>query len=238
MQHEKKISIRHYVNTNLKERRGESDLEDHLYPLYLEIIYRRQHIQIKSIINKRFARDLKNANETDRKLMTLDKDRVYKMIRFEENRFGDDHKLRQIGYRYLNYNAAVFDIVEDGLRVELKTIVKNHFPNQFTILNFDKRVVPIDNLFAATKALCPELGKYLNLDNYEMELKIWKKYFEEFPGIDIDKFKYPSFLDWILDKHFAKMSSILGKDKKIPKDVINEILGKVAMTIKLSTIGP
>lgn len=237
MQHEKKISLRHYVNTNLKERTGESGVEVHLYPLYLEIIYRRQHIQIKSIINKRFTRDLKNANETDRKLMTLDKDRVYRIIRFEENLFGDNHKLRQIGFRYLNYNAAVFDIVEDGLRVKLKTIVRKHFPNQFTILNFDKRVVPVEDLFAATKALCPELGKYLNLNNYEMELKIWKKYFENFPRIDFEKYKYPAFFDWISDKHFTKMSEILERDKNIPKDMIYEIFGKVDQTIRLSTIG-
>jgi hypothetical protein len=236
MDREKKISLRHYVNTNLKERTGESGVDDNLFPLYLEIIYRRQHFQIKSVINKRFTRDLGNANKRDRELMVMEMNRVYKIVRFEENIFGDHHKLKRIGYRYLNYNAAVFDIVEDGLRIELKTIVRKHFPDQFTILNFDKRVVPVENLFVATKALCPELGKYLKLKNYEMELRIWKKYFESFPRRDLEEYKYPAFFDWISDQHFAKISKILEKDKNMPKDMIDEILGKVDETIRLSTI--
>jgi hypothetical protein len=235
MEREKKISLRHYVNANLKESTGESGVDDQLYPLYLEIIYRRQHIQIKSIIDKRFSRGLQNVNETDRKLMILEKDRVYKIIRFEENRSDGNHKLKGIGDRYINYNAAIFYIVEDGLRTELKTIIKKHWPVQSAILNFDISVVPIENLFSATKALWPELGNYLNLDSFELELLIWNKYFEQFPRADVGKFKFPSFIDWMADNHYNKLIELIKKNNIVSEHIIEEIINKIDQTIKRST---
>ena len=237
MEQKKKISLRHFVNTNLKEISGESGTDDKLYPLYMDIIYRRQHIQIKSLIDKRFPRDLKNANETDRKQMTFEKARVSKIIRFEENLFEDNHKLKGIGNRYINYNASVFYIIEDGLRAKLKSVIRKYWPAQSALVNFDICVVPIENLFLATKILWPELGHYLNLNSFELELKIWGEYFKQFPRTDVGKFKYPSFIDWMADHHNNKLIGILKKNNIVAEHIIEEIIGTIDKTIKSSTIG-
>lgn len=233
---EKKISLKHYVNTDLKKKVEASVMSERQYPLYVEIIYRRQHIQIKSIIDKPFAEDLQNVTETDRNLMTLELERIHNIIRFEEKLFKDDHKLKGIGNRYANYNAAVFAIVDDGLRVKLKKTIRQHWPEQSKILNFDISVVPCENLFAAAKALWPEMGCYFDLKGYETELKIWEIYFEKFSRKELGKFKYPAFIDWMADKHFDKMMKLL-MEENIAENIIEENLWKVNQTIKLSTVG-
>jgi hypothetical protein len=238
MEQEKKISLRHFVNTNLKEKMVEPGVGDHLFPLYLEIIYRRQHIQIKSFIDKLFTKELINANESDRKLMTLEKDRVYKIIRFEEYQFDDNHKLKGIGNRYINYNASVFYVIEDGLRAKLKSAIRKNWPTQSTLLNFDISVVQIENLFLATKSLWPDLGNYLDLDSFELELLIWKKYFEQFPRADVGKFKSPSFIDWMADNHCNKMIDLLEENNIFPDfTFVEKIIRNIDQTIKRSTIG-
>jgi hypothetical protein len=237
MEKEKKISLRHFVNANLKESSGDSGPEDKLYPLYIDIIYRRQHIQIKSLIDKPFTRDLKNANESDRKQMTFEKERLYKIIRFEENQFDDNHKLKGIGNRYINYNASVFYIIEDGLRAKLKSIIRKNWPTQSELLNFDKSVVPIENLFSAIKALWPDLGHYLDLNSFQLELLVWEKYFKQFPRAEMGKFKSPSFIDWLADHHYKKLIGILKKNNIVAEYIIEEIIGTIDQTIRRSTIG-
>jgi len=237
MKRNKKVTLKHFVNTRLKTGVGESDRGGHHYPLYLEIIYRRQHIQIKSIIDKTFTEDLQNVNETDQKLMSLELERVKKIIRYDENLFGDDHKLKGIGNRYTNYNAAIYAIVDDGLRFKLKKNVRKYRPELSTVLNFDLSVVPIENLFAAVKALWPDLGDYINLIDFEIELQTWEKYFKIFPRKEVGKFKYPAFIDWMADEHFDKMMKLLNNNNNITENVIERILVNIDETIRLSTIG-
>ena len=226
----------HYANTNLKEKEVTSDMDEHYYPLYIEIIYRRQHIQIKSIIDKTFTENLQNVNETDRKLMALELERVNKIIRFDEKIMGNDHKLKGIGNRYTNYNGSVFTLVDDGLRIKLKKIVRQYWLEQSGIINFDLSLVPIGRLFAATKSLWPRLGEHLNLEDFEMEINLWEIYFEKYPRIDLGKYRYPAFIDWMSDKHLDRMTGLLVKKNNIRKNLIHEVFGKVDKTIRSSTI--
>ena len=233
---EKKITLKHFANVNLKSIESVTPWDRMLYQLYLEIIYRRQHIQIKSMIDEPVTEKLENLNMEVRQQMNREKELVQKIIRFEESIWGDEHRIKGLGKRYTNYRAAIFDIIDDRLRVKLKKTILKHKPEHIGVLNFDNRIVPVEGLLGAAKELWPDLNKYLNLENYQQEVELWQKYFLLFPKIENYKLKYPAFIDWMAEDHYNKIQAALLHENRIDKNLIDDRLNEVNRIVRLATI--
>jgi hypothetical protein len=233
---EKKITLRHFANMNLKGVEAETQDGSMHYQLYLEIIYRRQHIQIKSMINEPVTENLANLDMELYKRMQTEEELVRKIIRFEESQWKDKHLIRGMGKRYTNYRAAIFDIVDDGLRVKLKKAILRHIREHIDVLNFENPVIPVERIFNAAKELWPDLDRYLDLESYRQEIELWQKYFLIFPRTEKYKIKYPAFIDWLAEDHYNRVREKLLNENRIDKNVINNNLSEVNRIVRLATI--
>ena len=235
MDSKKKISLRHFANDKLKKDKTISHGDKTFYPVYLEIIYRRQHFQIKSLIDTYYTKEFESIDPTDRRLMKLEKQLIMKTIRFEESQLGDNHKLRGLGDRLPNYCAAVYDIVYDGLKNKLRKAIVKSKSEYIEVLDFEKENIPAMVLYRAAKSLLSDLGNYIDLNEYEQELRLWHKYFEIYPMKNIKKYRYPAFIHWMADDHYSKIKAMLIKDENIPEKVIEKKLSQLDTVVRLAT---
>ncbi len=236
MTSEKKITLNHFANINLKERDSNAHGIKMLYPLYLDIIYRRQHIQIKSIIDTPVTKELDNLDPASKILLSKEKELIQKIIRFEESELGDNHRIAGLGKRLTNYRASIFVWVDDYLRVKLKKAILEYVPDDKHILNFDSRNIPFERVFDAAKALWPKLDSYINLDLFQQEISLWKQYFDLFPRKEYNKLKYPAFIDWLADDHNYKFRNILLKVGELDETLVDESLSYFNNILRLATI--
>jgi len=236
METQRKIKLDHFANTRLKKDQTISHDEKTFYPLYLDIVHRRQHIQIKSAISNYYTEDMKNVNRTDLKLMGIEKDIVIRIIRFEEKHFGDNYKLKGIGNRYTNYTASIYYTINNLQRVKIKNAIESSRSEYFKLLNFDREDLSAEKLYKASLILVDDLDEYIDVNNFNQELAIWQEYFTIYHREKTGVFKFPMFLDWLEDGHNETFRRHLIKGEKFNTDVINKNLDHINSIIRLATI--
>ncbi len=237
MASEKKITLRHFANLSLKGEESKNADGGILLKPYVEVIFRRQHIQIKSRLNTMVTENLDNLSIAEKKLLNEEIELLKKIIRYEETQWGDKHKIKGLGRRYTNYCASIFEVVDDKLRIKLKKTIRKRDEVHHKVIDFENKIIPAERLFTAATAIWPDLGDYLNLDQYQQELKLWQKYFELFSRMKSNVFRnYPAFIDWLAEDHYNEFYTLLLKENDISENVVEECLNDVNTTIRLATI--
>ena len=233
----RKITLNHFANTNLKKDEAISHGDKIFYPLYLEIIYRRQHLQIKSALNTYCTKELVVKTGEEPGMMKIEKDIVTRIVRFEEKYFGEKYTLRGLGKRYNKYRMPIYKFINNLQRSRIKEAVKAANSEYFNVLNFDNENLSAERLFKASLILVDKLANYLDVERFKQELEVWREYFDLHPIKVIGEFKFPMFLDWLDDGHHEILKKHLNKEKEISRDFKTSYIDEINDYIIVATIG-
>ncbi|MEZ5040293.1 MAG: hypothetical protein R2828_10385 [Saprospiraceae bacterium] len=161
----KKLSIKHYLNLNLKPSNVEGV---DLYPLYSQVIYESNSTKFKAfhfieftgstifcskdeeprILDESFLKDEKELRKTDEKIL--------KIVEYEILKYKNEFSLKGLGKRIPIYGSSVLDIVTDSLGFSMLKFLGSKFTHNEYLDIFGENEPFVDKVAKAI-ALKPDL---------------------------------------------------------------------------------
>jgi hypothetical protein len=229
MKKPKKITIKFFLNENLKE--VETSDKTVGYPLYNQVTYDRKNTQIKCRYGKGYYPNMLEVQQNYGKLLLFEESILKRMVEFEIKRLGVDFHLKGLGKVYDNYSLSIFKLFNSYLKVRLKTILQKAMPDEFLEILQMNENTDFDVLFRASEKLFDNFKELLMVDFLE-EMKLFEIYKEICHKIlDENEYKFPVIMDWLDGSHPAFLDKKL-KEKypqnrdyqKKMKDLIEKII--------------
>ena len=116
MKKEKTITIKHFVNFDVKPKMVDGD---EFYPVYTQIVYNRKNTKFKTKISGdpilvKKELELKDSNYLNKSNDILNQnDKIETIIRYEESILNDSFSLKGIGNRLVTYNSPIINIYKE-----------------------------------------------------------------------------------------------------------------------------
>jgi len=223
-----KISVRFFLNKNVKPSHipllGDSDF----YPLYVQVTFRRKNTQFRSLYQRQYL-NIEEAFNRERNNLNYEKNIIQQVVEFEVKTKGERFKLIGLKDRYKNYTAEVSFLVYKYLRFSMLASLKQSNSEYWMIidptLNWE---VPIRLYYNASLKLINNFETFLPT-NFKKDINTA----EEFIRWSEKKKLNPLLIQWLNGSLKVEYKTVLQKKGK-SKSQINEKLNFITKTIEFS----
>jgi hypothetical protein len=228
MKKPKKITVKFFLNNNLKEIivRGEPS-----YPLYAQITYDRKNTQIKCNYGG-FYKDLHQAREVAPNLLNFEESIFRRSVEFELKRWGDEFKLKGLGRIYENYSLSIHTLFNSYLKLSLKSFLQNAEPIKYLeVLQLEKPNIDFFTVYEVSQKIFDNLNNIVT-DEFKEEVKVYQMYLDLYrPFLEKNTHEFPVVVDWLdasherfLEKQLIKFYNTDEEQIKKVKDLIQRII--------------
>jgi len=196
----KNFSIKHILNKNLKAIDDPGDDTIKLYPVYVQIIYKRIKYVFKSII-KTYYTDLENTREDDNELMEFEKDFLVQIFKFELEQKHDNMDLPGFANRYEKYRRSVISEAENFLISKIEHVLRSEKCKYQDIFNYRYETGKFNLLLEAVRILVPEVGGNREFKTCELAEEMCGYYKKVFPENKKFDLVMPFLFNWFSEGH-------------------------------------
>ncbi len=229
MKKPKKITIKFFLNNNLKEMVVQGERH---YPLYAQITYDRKNTQIKCNYGG-FYKDLHQTRESAPNLLNFEESIFRRSVEFELNKWGDEFKLKGLGKIYENYSLSIHALFNSYLKLSLKRFLQNAEPAKYLeVLHLEKSNIDFFTVHEVCQKVFDNLSSIIT-NEFKEEIKIYQMYSDLYrPFLEKDTHEFPVVIDWLdgsherflekqLMKHYAADEALLDSVKDLIQKIIS-----------------
>ncbi len=223
-----KISVRFFLNKNVKPFHipllGDSDF----YPLYVQVTFRRKNTQFRSLYQRQYL-NIEEALNQDRNNLNYEKNIIQQVVEFEVKTKGERFKLIGLKDRYKNYTTEVGFSVKKYLRITLLASLEQSNSKYWMIMDPTSNwEVPIRLYYNASLKLINNFETFLPT-NFKKDINTA----EEFIRWSEKKKVSPLLIQWLNGSLKVEYKTFLQK-KGNSKSLINEKLDLITKTVEFS----
>lgn len=206
MKKPKKITVKFFLNKNLKEIVIQGDF---CYPLYTQITYDRKNTQIKCMYGG-YYKSIEQVQEETPNLLDFEEKILKRSVNYELGKLGDEFKLKGLGRKYENYCKSIHKLFNSYLKLRFKNIIKDASPRRFLeVLNLNSQDIDFFVIYDASVKLFDNLPEILE-EGFKEEMRIYQTYFAMYETTLSDgKYKFPVVIDWLEGSHQQELKNKL-----------------------------
>lgn len=223
-----KISVRFFLNKNVKPIHmpllGDSDF----FPLYVQVTFRRKNTQFRSLYQRQYM-NIDNAFNWDRNNLNYEENIIQQVVEYEVKTKGKQFQLKGLKDKYKNYTAEVGFSVKKYLRITMLASLEQSNSEYWRIMDPTSHwEVPIEIYYDACLKLINNFETFLP-KNFKKNITIG----EEFIRWSEKKKLSPLLIQWLDGSLKLEYKTFLQK-KGNSESQINEKLNLITKTIEFS----
>ena len=199
-------SRKHILNKHLKPINTLDGIS--LYPVYIQVIYKRKNYSFKSAI-KTYYSDLKYLNEKDKGLMKLELDLLDDVLKFEFSQKGEKFEIAGFADKLNHYRLSAEEQGERILLDKLMVFVNRDYKEYSALINFQYSPGKFMKILKALPLLYLEIENDITFERFKFSLDFWEHYKKTFPEDKYEDFVRPSVFDWISCDHLSVMKKVM-----------------------------
>lgn len=199
-------SRKHILNKNLKP----IELDDGLtllYPVYIQVIYRRKNYMFKSMITTYYA-DLDDINPKDRGKMEIELELLSAILDYEIKAKGMKFDVAGFSNKYNHYRRSIVEEAERSLLGNIEHIIRSRGSKYQGIFNYKYEQGKVALLIEIIEVLMPELIEDREFLKCRTALIFWEEYIKTFPEKVSFGIVFPTVFDWISGDHMFVLKNI------------------------------
>jgi hypothetical protein len=202
-----KISVKPYIYTHKKEGVGhsftskDSSSEKVLYPLYYQVVYKRQNTKMKSFYSG-YYENLEDVQKNSPGLIEFETSIIKEAIQYESIHSEDYFQMKGFPERFNKYVRSTSQIIElylkDKIRLGvMRTSAKKEYLdkyfNYFLFINYNDPKLHFKHLYNLFKKVYTDFDQFLNEEDLQT-IKAYE-YFEQIikPG---KGYTFTTIIDW------------------------------------------
>jgi len=213
-----KISVRHFINKNLKPYWSPYSGYSDEYPLYVQVTFARKNTQIKSHFDNYYT-SIEIASKEHKHILDLEKNWIERIIAHEYKTKGKDFNLKGFGQRYPIYSSPIPTIIDQELKKKFTyALVETETEFRSLLLPKDPNVSIITYYKAASILTKTKIEKNISPD-FKKEIETTSEYFERYWDGEIK----PILIDWIDKSNIIEYQNWLESKGQNKKNVSRKI---------------
>ena len=187
-----KITVRYFLNQNVKPSRNPILGDSDLFPLYIQVTYNRKNTQFRSLYKNNYV-NLDNAFKIDGEKLDYEERLIRKMIEGEIKTEKEHFQLKGLKDRYVHYSIEISYCVDKYIRNTIFDSADKTGSKYSSILDpFTHPDVATEIYYEASEKLIENFKSYLPKD-FKKELTIG----EEFISWCKEKKESPRLIEWL-----------------------------------------
>ena len=196
----KSYSIKHVLNKNLKPVVDPVDTGIKLYPVYVQLIYKRKNYLFKSIVTSYYG-NLNSSGKRDRDLIAFECDFLRSIIDFEITEKKEEFDVPRFAFKYEKYRRSIVSEAERLLIGEIEYLIRSGKSKFQDIFNYQYKSEKFHLLLEATRILVPEFRENIEFRRCELAKIFWEHYNDAFPRKEKHGLIFPTLYDWLSKRH-------------------------------------
>ena len=225
MKKPKKITVKFFLNKNLKDINGN-------YPLYTQITYDRKNTQIKCTYGW-YYRTLEDVKQNESNLLSFEEKILHRTVSYELSKLGDEFKLKGLGKKYDHFSLSIHALFNSYLKLRLRDVLKAAQPQKvLEVLHTERAGTDFFILYDACLRLFDNLQFLIN-DDLKEEMEIYRVYYQLFADQvqNEDKsYRFPVVIDWLDGSH---SQSLTEKFKEIFENDLTKVEKSLVLINKI-----
>lgn len=228
MKKPKKITVKFFLNTNLKS----IEKSDGNYrPLYAQITYDRKNTQIKCNYGE-YYRSLEQIKTEEPNLLGFEEKIFKRSVVYELGLKGDEFRLKGLGEKYENYCLSIHALFSSYLKLRFKNILKQAQPARFLdVLSLDKTGTDFFTIYEASLRLFDNMNDLIAQD-FKEEMEIYQIYYQLYESLLTAEKKYlfPVVIDWLEGSHPIDLEKKLKETRPDLQEKALNLISKIITT--------
>jgi hypothetical protein len=204
-----KYSVKHILNKHLKAIETPDGVR--LYPLYVQVIFKRKNYMFKSLVEN-YSTDIKFIGKDQRKLMSAELELIEDILKFEMDLKGEKFEINGFSNRYNHYRLSAFEQGQIVLLDQIIVFLKRESSRYLDIINDRYSPGKCQLLLDALHYLHPEIVQNIEFKKFLFTQRFWDQYKKTFPENRVENLVRPSIFDWISGDHLSSMKNVLQDD--------------------------
>ncbi len=222
-----KITVRYFLNKNVKPSRNPFFGDSDLFPLYIQVTYNRKNTQFRSLYDRIYTQ-LDEAFKMDGEKLDYEEGLIRKMIEGEIKSKKEQFQLKGLKNRYVHYSREIAYSVDKYIRNTIFDSTTKTDSKFSPILDPYRRPdVPGEIYYEASEKLIENFKSFLPKD-FKQELNMG----EEFIGWCRKKEEAPRIIEWFYHTLLDDYSTFL-QEKGDSENKIKTKINFINKAIKL-----
>jgi hypothetical protein len=201
-------SIKHVPNKNLKPIVDPIDPSIKLYPVYVQLIYKRKNYLFKSIVTTYYT-ELNSPNKNDIDLMAFENNFLSNIIEFEITEKKEKFDVPRFAFKYEKYRRSIVIEAERLLIGEIEYLMRSGKSKFQNIIDYRYEPGKFHLLLEATRVLVPDIRENAMFKKCELSEIFWEQYNNSFPKKEKYGLIFPTLYDWLKKGHKTVMHDFI-----------------------------
>ncbi|HUX95466.1 MAG TPA: hypothetical protein VMV47_07010 [Bacteroidales bacterium] len=233
----RRYSIKHVLNRNLKPIVDPIDPSIKLYPVYVQLIYKRKNYLFKSIVTTYYT-DLNYSNKNDVDIMSFECDFLRNIIELEIAEKKEKFDVPGFAFQYEKYRRSIVSEAEKLLIGKIEHLIRSGESKFQNVIDFKYEPGKLHLLLEAAKVLVPDIRENTTFKICELSEIFWESYNNSFPMKEKYGLIFPTLYDWIRKGHKTVMRDFIESTfKGVKARLLMEYLEEFDFGMRAQTVG-